>query len=177
MYKSARKGEGLSINSAASGLFIAPRTLSKYESGELVPPPEVVLGMSRLYRVPGMTQRYCRKCCAIGRAYSYEVLDNVNMDPATVLLKLVSEYREAGQVLDRMMELTVNRTSRKDFNDSEWHEYIRCMLEFLDLEHNIECLKVSISNWCDVGVLVEEHNQKCRDRGYVSKDRHKKTAV
>lgn len=167
MYRGARKRARLSIEEAAFRLHIAPRTLCKYEAEESIPPPEVVLEMSKLYGCPDITQRYCRECCAIGRTYGYEVLDNVNLDPATVILKLVGEYKEAGQMLGKLMELTVNKNSRKDFTDGEWQQYLQGLHEFLDLEHNIECLKLALGRWCDVAELIEEHNQKCRERGYV----------
>lgn len=92
---------------------------------------------------------------------------NVNLDPATVLLKLVSEYREAGEVIGKLLELTVNKNCRTDFTPGEWQEYLHGLHEFLDLEHNIECLKLAIGKWCDMAKLIEDHNRKCRERGYV----------
>lgn len=170
MYRSARKLSGISIEEAAFRLHIAPRTLCKYEAGETTPPPEVVLEMSSIYGQSEMTQRYCREC-PIGRKYSYEVLNNVNMDPASVLMKLASEYREAGQVLDRLQEVTVNKNRREDFTDLEWQEYVQGLHELLDLEHNIECLKLTLGKWCDISELVEQHNNKCLERGYIKKER------
>ncbi|MGB9904620.1 MAG: helix-turn-helix domain-containing protein [Desulfotomaculales bacterium] len=167
MYKEARKQAGLSIEEASFGLHIAPRTLCKYESGETVPPPEVVLEMNRLYRAPWLTQHYCREHCAIGRAYGYEVLTGVNLDPASVMLKLVSEMAEAQAVLQKMLELTVNKNRREDFTPEEWAEFTRCLQEFLDVEHNVETLKISLGCWCDVAELVAAHNKKCRERGYT----------
>jgi len=168
MYKRARNKRKMSLEEASFRCHIGRRTLCKYEAGESIPPPDVVLRMSEVYQEPILTQRYCREC-PIGQKYSYEVLDNVNLDPATVLLKLISEYREAGQVLDRLLELTVNKNSRQDFTDDEWQEYMQGLHEFLDVEHNIECLKLALGMWCDMAELVEQHNQKCRDRGYVKK--------
>jgi transcriptional regulator with XRE-family HTH domain len=95
MYRDTRKKVRLSIEEAAFQLHISTKTLLNYEHGASLPPPETVLAMSRLYREPWMTQVYCRRDCAIGRAYSYEVLDRVNLDPASILLKLVGELKEA----------------------------------------------------------------------------------
>lgn len=176
MYRSARKLSGISIEEAAFRLHIAPRTLCKYEAGETTPPPEVVLEMSSIYGQSEMTQRYCREC-PIGRKYSYVVLNNVNMDPATVLLKLVGEYKEVGQVLDRLFELTVNKNHREDFTPGEWQEYTKGIHELIDLEHNIECLKITMGRWCDVSELIKEHNEKCVQRGYIKKDRPAEMAV
>lgn len=166
MYKRARNRTGMSREEAAFRLHVAPRTLAYYEAHEKIPPPEVVLKMSEIYREPMLTLRYCRQC-PIGQKYGYVVLDNVNLDPATVLLKLQEEYKEAGNVLDRILQLTINKNRREDFSDEEWQEYMKLNHELWDLEHNIEMHKACLARWCDMAELIEEHNQKCRDRGYV----------
>lgn len=171
MYKQARKDAGLSIEEAAFQVHIAPRTLCKYEAGETVPPPEVVLAMARIYRIPWMTQIYCRENCAIGEAYSYEVLTGVNIDPPSVLLKLVGEMAEAQAVLQRMLEIAVNKNSKDDFTSEEWAEFVRCLHEFLDVEHNIETLKISLGQWCDVSEFISQHNTKCWQRKYIRKEK------
>lgn len=169
MYQCAREYTGMSREEAAFRLNVAPRTLAYYEAkkGEIrMPPPDVVLKMSEIYDEPMLTLRYCREC-PIGQKYSYVVLDNVNLDPATVLLKLQEEYREAGKVLDRIVQLTINKNNREDFKDNEWREYMELHQELWDLEHNIEIHKACLARWCDVGELIEDHNRKCRERGYV----------
>jgi hypothetical protein len=131
------------------------------------PPPDVVLAVSKILKKPWLTQLYCRHHCAIGEAYSYEVLTGVNLDPASVLLKLVGEMLEAQAVLQRMLEIAVNKNTREDFSQAEWSEFVKCLGEFLDVEHNIECLKISLGKWCDVSELIKQHNQKCWERGYI----------
>lgn len=173
MYKEARKQAGLCIEEAAFQLNIAPRTLCKYEAGERVPPPEIVLSMSKVYRYPWLTQRHCREHCAIGKAYSYEVLDQVNLDPASILLKLVGELKEAEAVLGRLLELVVNKNSQEDFAPAEWSEFAAEFQEFLDVEHNIETFKIALGRWCDVSELIAAHNRKCHERGYVSTAKEK----
>ena len=167
MYTSARKACGLSREEASFRLHVAPRTLCNYEAGDSVPPPEVVLEMSHQYGAPSMTQQYCRHSCAIGQAYSYVVLDNVNLDPASVSLKLLGELKEAQEVLQQMFSLMVNKNGREDFTDREWVQFSSHLHEFLDVEHNIETLKISLGRWADMSVLVAQHNQKCIDRGYT----------
>jgi len=117
-----------------------------------------------------MTQQYCRRACAIGAAYSYEVLTNVNLDPPTVALKLLSELGEAQAVLHRMLSVIVNKNDPGDFTAREWSQFSEDLHEFLDVEHNIETLKISLGRWTDMSVFVAQHNQKCRDRGYIKKE-------
>ena len=169
MYKLARKRARLTLEEAAFRLHVAPRTLAKYEAGENTPPPEVVVAMSRQYHAPELTALYCRENCAIGRAQGYEILDQVNLDPPSVMLKLVGEMAEAHAVLQRMLELVVNKNRREDFSNGEWTEFVKCFHEFLDVEHNIAILKLSLGAWCDIAELVVQHNRKCIERGYASR--------
>lgn len=171
MYRDARKKMGMSIEEASFQLHISAKTLQNYEHGASTPPPEVVLAMSKLYKEPWMTQLYCKQDCAIGHAYSYEVLDQVNLDIASILLKLVGEMREADEVLGRMLELAVNKNARADYTQAEWDEFLIKFHEFLDVEHNIEILKISLGRWCDVSQLIAAHNKKCYERGYATKEK------
>ncbi len=167
MFKDARLKTGLTIEEAAAKTYVSPRALINYEQENTTPGPDVALQMSKVYKDPWLTQRYCKDCCAIGRAYSYEILDNVNLDPASVMLKLVGEMKEAQDVLNNMLALAVNKNEREDFKECEWEEFVRYLHEFLDVEHNVEILKISLNKWCDMAELIAEHNQKCKLRGYV----------
>jgi len=171
MYQRARERTGMSREEAAFQLHIAPRTLAYYEAHERIPPPEVVRKMSEIYREPWMTQLYCRRDCAIGQVYSYEVLDRVNLDPASILLKLIGELKEAEAVLGRLLELAVNKNAREDFTPEEWAEFVAKLHEFLDVEHNIEVLKISLGRWYDISKLIAAHNRKCYERGYATKEK------
>lgn len=151
-------------------IHLSPRTIEAYETEKQVPSPDTVLAISKCLKLPWLTQLYCKWHCAIGQAYSYEVLTAVNLDPATVLLKLVGEMAEAQAVLERMLELTVNKNDRECFTEVEWAEFTRCLQEFLDVEHNVECLKITLGQWCDVSELVSQHNSKCWQRGYIRKN-------
>lgn len=177
MYRGAREAAGLSREEASFRLHIGSRTLSNYESGETTPPPDVALAMSREYRVPWMTQLYCKEHCAIGHAYSYDVLNNINLDPPTVLLKLLGEMKEAEEVLNQMMLITVNKNRREDFTPEEWTQFINCLQEFFDVEHCIETFKISLGRWCDVSELIHNHNQKCWQRGYIKKEKDRLKAI
>lgn len=170
MLRDARRKANLSIEAAADELHIAARTLVNYESGASIPPPEVVLAMTRLYSDPWLAPHYCRHSCAIGQAYGYAVLDAAKTDPASVMLKLAEELTEAQGVLHQLLRLTVNRNSRADFRPEEWTGFAACLHEFLDVEHTIAVLKVSLGQWFDVADLVQEHNDKCVRHGYCTEE-------
>ncbi|AVX21632.1 Helix-turn-helix [Carboxydocella sporoproducens DSM 16521] len=149
---------------------LSPRTIESYETGKQVPPPDVVMIISKYLRIPWLTQEYCKRHCAIGQKYSYVMLTGVNLDPASIMLKLISEMKEAEAVLHRMLEILVNKNGREDFLPAEWDEFIECLHEFLDVEHNIETLKISLGEWCDVSELIQQHNNKCWQKGYLRKN-------
>lgn len=172
--REARLAKKMSRAELASRIGLSPRTIEAYEAGKQIPPADVALAISRECKMPWLTHLYCRKYCPIGQKYSYEVLEGVNLDPQSVILKLAGEFNEARAVLSRMQELVVNKNSREDFSEVEWREFTRCLAEFLDVEHVVECLKISLGYWVDVGELIREHNDKCWQRGYVQK---KKTAL
>jgi transcriptional regulator with XRE-family HTH domain len=166
MYKQARKQAGLSIEEAAFRLHIGTRTLCKYEAGETLPAPEVALAMGQLYRAPALTMLYCRKECAIGRAYCYNLLNNVDLSPIAILSKYRQEEREAHEALERMTELMLNKRGRDDCTEAELRELYRWALEMLDLEHVIETLKLRLWDFLDVRQLMAEHNRKCEEKRY-----------
>lgn len=171
MYKDARKAAGLSIEEAAFGVHIAPRTLCKYEAEEVVPQPGVILGMAKLYNRPEMTQLYCRETCPIGQTYSYDVLNGVSTDLAHVLLKISEEVEEARLALSQVARIVINKKTRNDFTDQEWMDFQNAVMEFIDVEHTVEVLKLALGRMVDVQGLVAEHNRKCVSKGYVRKEK------
>jgi transcriptional regulator with XRE-family HTH domain len=167
----ARKERQITRTELGRRIGLSPRTIEAYEAEKQIPPPDAVLAISKHLKVPWLTQKYCKQHCAIGQAYSYEVLTGVNLDPASIMLKLISEMAEAQAVLQRMLELVVNKNSREDFSPTEWSDFIKCLHEFLDVEHNIETLKIALGQWCDVSELIKQHNDKCWQKGYIKKEK------
>lgn len=174
MYRSARELAGLSQAEAAFRIAIGTRTLVYYEAQERMPAPDVVLRMGQIYRQADLTVRYCREC-PIGKVYSYEVLDNIDTSLPAVIMKLRIELREASKAIDVLQELVINKKSKADFTKEEWDEFLRVVLEFLDVEHNIEIMKMALEGLTEdvdlIPSLIKEHNRKCLDRGYVRKEK------
>ena len=166
----ARENAGFSRREAGKRLALHPKSIEAYEYGRVIPPPEVVLAMGELYGEPELSGRYCRMNCAIGSAYSFEILNNVDLSITGILLKLRREYREAGDALEKIDTLILNKRCREDFSEGERKELGKCLHRLLNLEHNIEVLKIRLSclKWLDLRRLVGEHNSKCYRRGYIS---------
>jgi len=170
MYRESRKKAHLTTEEASFRLHISPHSIFKYESGERIPPPEVVLSMSREYKKPEMTVAYCKESCPIGQAYGYEMLTGVKTDFANITLKLIEEIEEAKEALDKVMKLVINKGTREDFSDQQWREFENAIMEFLDIEHGVEVLKMALGRIVDVSQLVEMHNRKCYEHGYIKKE-------
>jgi len=122
--------------------------------------------MGQVYKAPAITMLYCRRECAIGRAYCYEVLNNVDTSPTAILTKYRQENREANEAVENLAVLMLNKRGRQDCTEEELQQIWRWALELLDLEHVIEVLKLRLWDFVDVRQLVEEHNRKCLGKRY-----------
>lgn len=169
MYKQERKRAGLSIEEAAFQLHVAPRTLCTYEAGKTRPSPETVLAMTKVYRAPALVTHYCRSNCAIGSAFCYVYLNNVDRSPQNILLKLHQKFREVQRALDRMSTIAINKQKPNDFSETEIKHIQEDLHDLMDLEHIIQVLKVEMEQlqWVEMPALVSEHNNKCYQKGYV----------
>ena len=163
----ARKLKGLTQEQTAKQMFMATRQYQRLEYGEQEMTPEQAVRLADIFRCHAMTMIYCRKHCAIGRKYCYDLLNNVDLSPAAILTKYRQEEREAHEALERLAEILLNKHDKDDCTEAELRELQRWALEMLDLEHVIETLKLRLWDFLDVAELVREHNRKCLEKRYV----------
>lgn len=172
-YQTPRENMRLSRNDVAAlladrGIEISTESLGCYERGVRDPSPEMVVELADIYKEPFLTQRYCRYNCAIGQAYSYEILDNIDLDNlSNIALKLLEEHRESHDVLAEILVLITNKRTKKDFTDYEYERLKKNVHELLDTEHTIEIFKIALNKFIDMKEMIAEHNEKCRQRGYT----------
>ncbi|MBC8590647.1 helix-turn-helix domain-containing protein [Wansuia hejianensis] len=171
-YQTPRENKGLTRNDVANllvdkGIEISTESLGCYERGVRAPSPEMVVELSNIYKEPFLTQRYCKYNCAIGQAYSYEILKGVDMNLSNVALKLLEEHRESHDVLEETLMLITNKRNKEDFTETEIQRLKSNIHELLDTEHTIEIFKIALNKFIDMKEMIYEHNQKCRERGYV----------
>lgn len=173
-YQTPRENKGFSRNDVAGLLMerqieISTESLGCYERGVRDPSPEMAVELAEIYEAPFLTQRYCKYNCAIGKAYSYEILDNIDLNLSNVALKLLEEHRESHDVLAETLILITNKRSKKDFSQAELKKLKFNVHELLDVEHNIEIFKIALNKFIDMKEMIAEHNQKCIDRKYANK--------
>lgn len=163
--REARKKRNLSQQKVAELMHTCTRTIWELEN-EKNPDAFKIKRLSEIYNRPDLTQIYCKKLCPIGRDYSFEILDNVNLDLPTILLKLRSEMKEGEIALNNLLEASINN----DFED-DLETFEKNVHELLDIEHNIEVLKIKLHKWLEVKKVIKDHNDKCIERNYTKKEK------
>lgn len=162
----ARTTKGMTQEEVARRLYVTKRTYQNIEYGQDID-PQTAVRLAEVLDCPALTMVYCRKGCAIGKRYCYEVLNNVDLSPMAILAKYRQEEGEAHQALEHMMVLMLNKQGTGDCTEEELAELQRWALEMLDLEHVIETLKLRLWEFIDVAKLIKTHNEKCLEKRYV----------
>lgn len=166
LIKGVRERAGLTQEAVARALHMSTSNYRRYENGDLPLTTVIVVKLSRLLNAPELTMVWCRKGCDIGRQHCFEILNNVDLSPVAVLTKYRQEEQEAHEALSVMLETVLNKRGAADCTDEEMRRLRQATQEFLDVEHVVETLKLRLCAFLDVQKLVQEHNRKCRARGY-----------
>lgn len=145
MYRTARKEAGLTLEDAAWRLNVAPRTLGKYESGELRVPEATVIQMEKLYRKPGLSRRHCAEQCPIG-LICQPVFQIGNV--ATNTLNLMCELGDVNERMSSLMSIA-----------SDGQVTAEEQVEFEAILRELEDLRVAIERMNLLGVAVAHENQ------------------
>ncbi len=171
MYKHFRIEAGKPAERAAEELSISPRTLHRYESGEISPPPEIVYQMADIYHAPAIIRWYRASICPIGRKLEPPVLNNIDTSPLARFFKYAEELEEAVPAAREMTKMMVNKRSALDFNDEEISE-----LEWLTEQVLTDIFQGAAEAWeaymdifgVDAGEeAMNRHRQKMMERGYL----------
>lgn len=162
----ARTAKGMTQEEVARRLYVTKRTYQNIEYGQDID-PQTAVRLAEVLDCPALTMVYCRKGCAIGKKYCFEVLNNVDLSPMAILAKYRQEEHEAHEALEHMMVLMLNKRGAGDCTEAELAELQRWALEMLDLEHVIETLKLRLWEFIDVAKLIKTHNEKCLEKRYV----------
>ncbi len=168
----ARKKKELTQQRVAKQMFLTLRQYQRLEYGEQEMTPEQAVSLAKILNCHAVTMHYCRKHCVIGQRYCYEILNNVDLSPQNILLKLYLVHRDAGEALRRMFRTIVNKQCSEDFTEAEKRSFKLDLHDLLDLEHTIEMLKIELDRrqWFNIPFLISEHNSKCYQQGYVVSD-------
>ena len=171
-YQTPRERMKLSRNDVADllidkGIEISTESLGCYERGIRDPSPKMVKELAEIYKEPFLTQKYCKYKCSIGEAFSYEILDEVDLTLSNVCLKLLEEHRESSELLEETISLIVNKRTVEDFSKEETKTLKFNVHELLDVEHTIEIFKIALNKFFNMEEMIQEHNQKCIDHGYA----------
>jgi len=147
------------------------RQYQRLEYGEQEMTPEQAVRLAKILDCHALTMIYCRKHCAVGQRYYYDILNNVDLSPIAILTKYRQEEKEAHEALESLTEIMLNKHGAQDCTEEELKELWRWALEMLDLEHVIETLKLRLWDFVDVADLIREHNLKCLEKRYVDTEK------
>jgi len=134
MLKKARNAAGLSREEAAHRLHVGSRTLASYELGETLAPPDVVMGMSRVYDDPTLPADYCAILCPIGQVLAHCVRRS---EFAVTVMRVLKEFADVKGLLDDLVRIA----SDGRVNPHEEAEFTAIMREMVELERWIGELK------------------------------------
>ncbi len=117
IYKKARLAANIkSQELAAEKLHISKRSLADYETGETVPPDDVVCAMVELYSNRWLGYQHLQAHSKIGRRYLPEIHET---DLAVAVLKLQKEVRDIDGIQSAMIEVACD--GRVDHHErSQW---------------------------------------------------------
>lgn len=171
-YQTPRERMKLSRNDVADrlidkGIEISTESLGCYERGIRDPSPMMVKELAEIYKEPFLTQKYCKYNCSIGQAFSYEILDEVDLTLSNVCLKLLEEHRESSELLEETIMMIANKRTIDDFKTEQIKTLKFNVHELLDVEHTIEIFKIALNKFFNMEEMIQEHNQKCIDHGYA----------
>lgn len=94
-----------SRETTAALLHIHPATLTKYETGILPVPHEVVVIMSELYNEPSLSNYYCTSECPIGKKYGTK-LDKKEI--TVVVLQIMQNFRRVEKAKEKLLDITAD---------------------------------------------------------------------
>lgn len=153
MYLTARNNAGISQLKALTELMISQRTITRYENGESTPPPDVALKMADFYDTPELTAQYCKRECAIGRRFCY----NITKQP---LPNAVLHFKHALNEVQGSRGLLTKVAYDGVITSEELSDAVDAMKRIMELEMAIEELKLSLYDAVDIPQLVKEVNNE-----------------
>ncbi len=121
----------MSREQAAFKLHIGSRTLTSYETGQTMVPPEVVLKMAEVYERPDLPANYCAMMCPIGQKIAYHFEKN---NIATIALGLLKELEDVVNVRTRMVSIAADGRLAKN----EIEDFRQILRELCELGKEIE---------------------------------------
>lgn len=155
MFRTARTKAGMSREEAAQRLYIGTRTLSDYETGRTIAPPDVVMRMAEVYQDQALPAEYCSKVCPIGQVLAHSV---ERSEFTVTVLRVLKEFADVEKLKEQLIEIA----SDGKICPHEEDEFRAIMKEMVELERWIGELKYFALRH---GFDIEDIMQKEREKG------------
>lgn len=111
-HMTARDGnKPITQEDAADRIGVGVRSLVRYEDGSVLPPPDVILRASEVYRQPSLCAGDCRELCPIGQATKADVLE---VDFPTSVLRLQHQQNQMSRTMETLISIASDGRVTKD---------------------------------------------------------------
>lgn len=125
IYQLARIISGLTQLEASERLHVNVRTLGKYESGEIIPNPDIVANMVQIYGTPWLGYEHLRQSSELGR----QILPPINIDDlAKSVLILQKETADVERIKNEMIQIACDGIIEEHEKQS-WDGVLKEVLE------------------------------------------------
>ena len=144
-YARARMKAGLTQEEACRELHIDQKFISEIENFKRNPPPDIAIGMARLYNDDRLIRKPCREVCAIGRAR--KLVFDLNLKIAIPLM--MRRFEEVLGVLNQLPFLLEGKEHAWDFAPEEWELLLDYASRIRKFSRDVEILEACVDRFIE----------------------------
>lgn len=125
IYQLARIISGLTQLEASERLHVNVRTLGKYESGEIIPNPDIVANMVKVYGTQWLGYKHLRQSSELGK----QILPPINIDDlAKSVLILQKETADVERIKNCMINIACD-SKVENHEEHRWNQITKEIFE------------------------------------------------
>lgn len=165
----ARKAKGWKQEEAAEQFGYSINHYQRIESATNphIPQPDAVKLMGEKTGCRDFGDIYCAVICPMKRDPELPLFDGVPEDPRSSLIWAERETEEMIPYLKSLMLVMANAQMGMPIPANMITEVEYWLGQMLDVETAIRQVRWVMRSWIDTQKVVEDHREKCRERGYL----------
>lgn len=145
----------------ADYMGITVRQYRRLEYGEIPMSPAQANKVADFLGCGAIRDIYCNDWCEIGRRNCLPVLNQINVNPVAVMLKLQYELGTVSNAIEATTMMVLNKKSRDDFTREELEKLGSFAALAVSLQHCLMHVKLILGDFVDVEKIVKAHKTKC----------------
>ena len=147
IYQLAREEAGLTRSKASELMgIISESAIEKIEYDQMIPAPDYVLAMARVYGKPELCNNYCANECPIGNVYVPPVKTT---ELSQIVLHLLASLNSLEKEKDRLIEITVDGK----ISDSEMTDFARIQKTVSQISMAADAMQLWLEKGMSSGVI------------------------